>query len=117
LLFGAVFHWLWIFAPVPLILAIVAAQWNAKTWPALWNDWNRSYMCERCGWIGPPTSIANAGNGAPPLTYEAAAIPIAQAQPALETEAGVTKLCSHCRSYIPGAATVCRFCQRDVAAT
>ena len=30
-------------------------------------------------------------------------------------EPGAEKLCPHCRSYIPVAASVCRFCQREVS--
>jgi hypothetical protein len=35
---------------------------------------------------------------------------VAQAQ---QIEAGPSKLCPHCRSIIPAAASVCRFCQRE----
>lgn len=30
-----------------------------------------------------------------------------------ETEEGEQRICPHCRSYIPSAATVCRYCQRE----
>lgn len=26
-----------------------AAQWNRRVWPQLYDRWDRSYMCERCG--------------------------------------------------------------------
>jgi len=40
---------------------------------------------------------------------------VRQAQVASQAEVGAQKLCPYCRSYIPAAASVCRFCQRDVA--
>ena len=36
--------------------------------------------------------------------------------PRSKTMPGETKLCPHCESEIPEAATVCRFCTRDIAA-
>jgi hypothetical protein len=36
--------------------------------------------------------------------------------PRAKTMPGETKLCPHCQSEIPEAATVCRFCTRDIAA-
>lgn len=46
-----------------------------------------------------PVVIQNAGPAVPP-----------------SVESGNQQTCPHCRSYIPAAATVCRYCQRDIPA-
>lgn len=39
--------------------------------------------------------------------------PVIVQQLAPDVEHGAQRLCPHCRSYIPAAALVCRFCQRE----
>jgi hypothetical protein len=50
---GIAWHIVWIVAAVFLALAIRDAAWNANVWPKLYAVWEKSYMCERCGFIGP----------------------------------------------------------------
>jgi len=103
--FGVAFHVLW---GVDIILAIVAFQrwnWNNSVFPGLLSRWEAQYMCQRCGWVG---ILANATstNRVDPILIEATPIPI--------PIAAKTRECPSCFSEIPNAATVCRYCRRDV---
>lgn len=39
---------------------------------------------------------------------------VRKAQLTSQAEIGAQKTCPYCRSFVPAAATVCRFCQRDL---
>ncbi|MHB1796064.1 MAG: hypothetical protein ACYCPO_13965, partial [Acidobacteriaceae bacterium] len=34
---------------VGLYIVTRAWWWNSRTFPRLWDKWQRSYLCERCG--------------------------------------------------------------------
>lgn len=115
LLLGFAFHVLWIGAVVFGIAAFISIEWNNREWPALHAAWDAQYMCERCGAVGIPVQhVPQAvllGDSDAPMRGTNALTP------ELEAEAGAQKTCPHCRSFIPAAATVCRFCRRDVDVT
>ncbi len=61
---GIAWHVVWLVAAVFLALAIRDAAWNASVWPKLHDVWETSYMCERCGFIGPLDPRAQEGGNA-----------------------------------------------------
>jgi hypothetical protein len=117
-LLGLGWHMLWIITAVAALVWLSNASWNANTWPRLYQRWERTFMCERCGAVGEPAVIDAAATAATtaPVLEGPSPVAIGPERPALDVEAGTQKLCPHCRSYIPSSATVCRFCRRDVDA-
>ena len=111
-LLGGAYHWIWLIALFVLAAGISQASWNRTTWPKLYGEWNRFFMCERCGWIGAPMPV-RPNIPATPIRLTSPGTALPSGRVALEIEDGAQKLCPHCRSFIPVAATVCRYCQRD----
>lgn len=110
------------------IAAIALQAWLAASWMASSSGsgdvatmfWGYFVVCAIL-W-GIVAAIANAKNK-PLFTWLALtffvgpiALLILLFVPRSKTMPGETKLCPHCQSEIPEAATVCRFCTRDIAA-
>ena len=109
--FGYPALWLGVIAfAIPVVSAV---NFNKTQWPQLYATWDMMYMCERCGAISQPVLRNRCGS----MTLVLAEVDRARGWVPVKSArngGGCAKIRLHCRSYIPDAASVCRFCQRDV---
>jgi RNA polymerase subunit RPABC4/transcription elongation factor Spt4 len=116
--------WWWIGIILFFCGAVSNVNWNNETWPKLYHEWNLQFMCNRCGGIGIPVTTGSDANAkldekaepvlaSPPMELPGAQRAIAASN---RVEEGEEKICPHCRSMIPAAATVCRICRRHIPA-
>ncbi|MEO7038623.1 MAG: hypothetical protein ABI186_01170 [Candidatus Elarobacter sp.] len=50
---GIAWHILWVVSAIFFTVAIKDAWWNTTAWARRYAAWEESYLCERCGFIGP----------------------------------------------------------------
>jgi hypothetical protein len=54
LIFSLFWHWLLWLLILPPLAVFAAYYYNNHQWPALWDAWDKKYMCLRCGAIMEP---------------------------------------------------------------